>query len=282
MKEFEFWKYHGCGNDFLILEEQNGIDYRELAIKICDRHLGIGADGILLAKYNPLSMRIINSDGSEAAMCGNGIRCFLRFCIEQKHFIQKNYEVMTKAGMMYAKDIIMHPFHVTIDMGIPDFQVERSNLASNVQVIDYPFYMHFHIYMITTMFLGTIHTVIFVSDVHDETWVSVGFKMHQHPFFRSQTNVNFVEVVDSKTIKVRTYEKGVGMTLACGSGACASAYCAFQQGFCDATLKVELPKGILNMSIVDDHVLMSGGAQYIGKGMYMLEEEMSYGCETIN
>lgn len=273
MKTFEFWKYHGYGNDFLLIEAQEATNYGELAKKICDRHFGIGADGLLVIGYEPLEMRIFNCDGSEATMCGNGIRCFIRFCYEIKQMKQKNIEVKTKAGQMHATLKTMDPFVIRIDMGTPNFSVEKNHLASSVPIIDYPFYMHFHIYMITTLFLGTIHTIVFVNDVNDPKWIKIGHSMHQHPFFRHQTNVNFVEVVDRNTMQVRTYEKGVGMTYACGTGASASAYCAYQQGLCENIIDVVLPKGKLCVEIQEDHVLMSGEAEYIGKGTYCFKEE---------
>lgn len=266
MRNIVFWKYHGCGNDFIIIERNEEIDYHDFAYHICDRHFGIGADGLLVFLSNPLGMRIFNRDGSEATMCGNGIRCFVKYIKDIQKIIQEEYDIQTLAGNIHVQTIQQDLMEV--DMGEPDFTMTQTGIAKEDPIINYPFYMHFHIYMITTMFLGTIHTVLFVHDVNDRKWEEVGEHMHKHAFFKQQTNVNFVEIVNEHAIKVRTYEKGVGMTLACGSGACAAVYCAVMFGFCKKQVEVYLPAGLLHMQIQDNHVLMKGPAQYIGKGQY--------------
>lgn len=273
MKNILFWKYQGSGNDFIIIDDINNVDEFELSRIICDRNFGFGGDGLIIYKNNPLTMRIINRDGSEATMCGNGIRCFIRFCVEQKKLIPLVYQVQTKAGNIEGKVINHENFAIQINMGEPSFDQSLTGVLSPSYVQMYSFYMHFHIYIITTLFIGTIHTVLFVSNVDEKRWDKVGYELHKHPFFSKQTNVNFVEVVDNHTIKVRTYEKGVGFTLACGTGACASAYCAFQQGFCLEKIDVLLARDVLTIEIIDNHVLMSGSAQYIGKGIYHYKED---------
>lgn len=273
----EFWKFQGCGNDFLIMEEKDDIDYDILSEHICDRHYGIGADGIILVRQDPLSMRIFNQDGSEATMCGNGIRCFVRFCYEILNMQEREFLIHTKAGSFCGRVLDESASDIEIDMGTPSFTMEHTGLVNELPVINYPFYMHFHVYMITTMFFGTIHTVLFVADADDGKWQHVGRQMHQHPFFRKKTNVNFVEIVNDHAIKVRTYEKGVGMTLACGSGACASAYCAYMLHFCKDQMEVYLKSSMLHIQIKEDRVLMRGPAKYIGKGIYLDKEETANG-----
>lgn len=277
MIEIEFWKYQGCGNDFLIMKEYEDIDYCSLAKKMCERHFGIGADGLLLVKKNPLSMRIINSDGTEATMCGNGIRCFIKFCKEQLLLQEKDYCIKTKAGLMYGKIADNKDSWVQINMGKPSFHHDKTGVKNQIEIRNYSFYMNFHIYIITTLFIGTIHTVIIVSDIDEKRCLKIGHQLHKQPFFTNQTNVNFVEIIDRDTIKVRTYEKGAGLTLACGTGACAAAYCAYQDGLCNSCMKVLLAKGELNIEIAGQSVLMSGPAKYIGKGRYLWEGEND-GC----
>lgn len=274
----EFWKFQGCGNDFLIIEEKDGVNYEKLSKCICDRHYGIGADGMILVRQDPLSMRIFNQDGSEATMCGNGIRCFVCYCRNILNRKEDEFLIHTKAGSFCGKVLDESASDIEIDMGTPSFTMEQTGLLNEIPVINYPFYMHFHVYMITTMFLSTIHTVLFVADADDRKWQHIGRQMHQHPFFTKKTNVNFVEIVNDHAIKVRTYEKGVGMTLACGSGACASAYCAHMLHFCKDQMEVYLKNSLLHIQIKEDHVLMRGPAKYIGKGSCLEREETAYGC----
>ena len=279
----KFSKYHGCGNNFVMVREQELIEYLggitepetkeypAFAQKVCDINTGIGADGLIIVREEPaLEMVFYNMDGSRAPMCGNGIRCFARFCLEEGICEEASYAVKTLAGDMMVEVTSREPFMARIDMGTPIFEPaaiavdsERSDfLGQQLEISDGSRWT------VNSLFMGTVHTVVFVDDYDSFDIEYVGRELCEHPTYTEKTNVNFVRVIDENTVEMKTYERGVGMTLACGTGACATAVVCALQGLCKSSIEVILQLGSLNIELKDDgHVFMEGPSVKIAEGI---------------
>lgn len=267
-----FSKYHGCGNDFIIVREKSGEgwSYDALARAICHRTLGIGADGLIIVRENPLEMVFYNSDGSRAPMCGNGIRCFAKFCYDNEICTDKRYPVETLAGTMGIHVVEWDPFLVEVDMGKPDFDpksckintLEVNYLKKTIQLSDRNI-------EVSSCFMGTIHTVVWFDDLEHVELEKLGAEISNHPVYGEKTNVNMVQVIDDKTLKLMTYERGAGLTYACGTGACASVVIGVLEERCGRSTDVILPYGKLHIvQREDDEVMMTGPAVKIGDGCF--------------
>ena len=224
-------KSHGCGNDFVLLraEDVRGIPLEPLIRAACDRRTGVGADGFILAEQDPLTMRFYNADGSAAPMCGNGIRCFARFCLEEGLVDGDSFPVQTGAGEKRVDIVSREPFLARIAMGKPDYRPEMVGAAPGTDLWDYELDVNGTRVTLCSFFLSTVHTVWFVDDAMDDALLPVAEAIHRHPMFAGKTNVNLVEVVDRATLRMRTWERGVGLTLACGTGACSAVLAAYKK-----------------------------------------------------
>lgn len=266
----ELSKYHGCGNDFIITSD---VLYRDeekkaMVIQYCDRHTGIGADGFMFVHQAPLEMEFYNCDGSRAPMCGNGIRCFAKYVYDEGICDLSEYEVKTLAGMMQIHVTSFQPFEVCVTLGKPTLDPSKIHSDQGREVFQYPMSVMGEIYTIDTLFIGTIHTVLFVPNAFDERLAVLGKRIHDHPLFLEKTNVNFVEVVNEHHIRLQTYERGVGMTLACGTGCCAAVWDAWKHGLVAHDVEVELCKGSLYITIDENEMItMRGSATRIMKGV---------------
>lgn len=263
-----FSKYHGCGNNFIIVRERalstkiRQEDYFDFARGVCDINTGVGADGLIIVREKPaLEMVFFNCDGSRAPMCGNGIRCFAHFCRNEEICSEASYPVKTLAGDMIVTVACETPFRARINMGKPDFSPKAVGVDSNAEnYLDRTLILgDGNSYQINSLFMGTVHTVVFVDSFDWTDIPGLGEEICNHPTFREKTNVNFVRVVNDHTLEMKTYERGVGMTLACGTGACASVVVANIQGLCKKKTGVILPLGTLTIEIQDDNnVYMEG------------------------
>ena len=265
-----FVKMHGLGNDFVFLTDDGGRDkdYTALAQVLCNRHTGVGGDGLIVALPSTIAdvcMRIINADGSEAEMCGNGVRCFAKYVYEQGLTNKTEFTVETLAGIVKPElDVVDGIVEtVTIDMGEPSFErhmipvvgEETRPVKQEELIVDGTSYY------ITSMLMGVPHTMIFVEDLEAVNLRELGPKVEKHSAFPKGTNVNFVEIVDRTCIKVRTWERGAGATLACGTGSCASAVAAYLNGYTESTVDVVLYLGNLTIRYeVNGKVFMTGPA----------------------
>lgn len=270
----KFQKMHGLGNDFILLNEIDPLKYNlnALALRLCDRHQGIGADGIILilpSDKADMKMRIINSDGSEANMCGNGIRCYAKYVYDNHITSAKTFTIETGAGIMIPELIVEDGkvLFVKVNMGVP--VLERSFIpmtGSPGNVLDEPIQLSGKEYRITSMLMGVPHTMVFVDSTNDTDIVAIGKEIEQHPLFPQKTNVNFVEVINDREIKVRTWERGAGSTLACGTGSCASAVASFLNGKTGKEVTVHLSLGDLLIEWIDGTVYMTGTASHVFEG----------------
>lgn len=242
-------KMHGLGNDFCLVEYNPYTDFTKYAVKICNRKTGIGSDGLIVLKYNPLEMIFYNSDGSRAPMSGNGIRCAALYANSIGLVKRGKLSLITGAGIIDIEVTQTEPFMAKVSMGKPIFN--NSMLAVNDELDCFGRVLRIKDHFITTysVFLGSIHTIVFVKDFDDPV-LELKDEISKHPLFTKQTNVNFVRVMDKDTIRVKTYERGVNsFTSACGSGACASAIIAQKLGYTKTNLKVEMELGYLKVEI---------------------------------
>lgn len=266
----KFTKMHGLGNDFIFIENPDNteMDYSSLAIKLCHRQLGIGADGIIAvlpSEVADLRMRIINADGSEANMCGNAIRCYAKYAFERGLVQSKIFRIETFAGIIIPEvmEEMGKVVAVRVNMGVPDIRrTAVPMLGDDLAAINVMLPLGESEINITSILMGVPHTMIFVENVESVDLKSIGPMVEKHPFFPHGTNVNFVEVVNEGRVKVRTWERGAGATLACGTGSCASAVASVLNEYTGRKVTVELQHGELEIEWTEDGtVFMTGPAE---------------------
>ena len=266
----EFTKMHGLGNDFLVFEDDGtGRDWNALTAKLCTRRLSVGGDGIMVVLPSDtadVKMRIINADGSEAEMCGNGIRCFAKYVYERGIVKKEDMTVETLAGIIRPKLIIEHGkvADVCVDMGCPSFDrasipMQGTGDAENVDIEAAGRNVR-----ISSMLMGVPHTMVLVDDIEAVDASVLGPAIERHSIFPRKSNVNFVQVLDSENIRVLTWERGAGLTLACGTGSCASAVETYRKGLTGPKITVHLSVGRLIIEYTGDgRVLMTGPAEEV-------------------
>lgn len=269
-----FYKMQGAGNDFVFIEDfDNKIkDECLLAKKLCDRHFGIGADGLVIVRKSELAharMVIINADGSRANMCGNAIRCFGKYVYEHKIATGDKFSVETGDGIKEIEIILENENvkYVRVYMGNPSYNgcdIPLSNLES---LIEKEIAVDDKKYKMTTLLLGVPHTIIFESD-REYNVIQEGSKIEKLDIFGEGSNVNFVKIVDDTHIRVNTWERGAGATLACGTGCSASVVVAKKLGLVnkDKEIFVKAPGGELIIEVLGQDVYMKGPAEVVFKG----------------
>jgi diaminopimelate epimerase len=277
----QFVKYHGLGNDFILVDNRHSSDpclTPEQAIQWCDRHFGIGADGVIFAlpgqAGTDYTMRIFNSDGSEPEMCGNGIRCLARFIaeLEGKASSTVSYQIHTLAGVMVPK--LQADGQVTVDMGLPRLlasEIPTTLTAPDDKVINQSLEVAGQGWEVTCVSMGNPHCITFVEDVANISLEAIGPQFEHHPAFPQRTNTEFIQVVNPDYLKMRVWERGAGITLACGTGACASLVAAVLTGRSNRRATVELPGGCLDIewSETDQHLYMTGPATRVFVGEWV-------------
>ena len=265
----DFVKMHGLGSDFVFIEDKTGQDkdYTALARAMCNRHTGIGADGLIVivdSRVADVRMRIINSDGSEAEMCGNGIRCFAKYVYDNGIIEKKRFTVETPAGIMEPEITVGADNKaelITINMGRPSFN--RSEIpmeGADGRVLNEDLCVNGANWKITSLLVP--HTVTYVDDVDTVDIEKIGPLFEKHEAFPKHTNINFAQQMDDRTVKVRTWERGAGATLACGTGSCSVAVASFLNGRTGREVDIQLPLGTLHIEYreEDGNVYMTGPA----------------------
>lgn len=271
-------KYHGCGNDFILVTDPEVCAWSEKAQSVfsrcvCDRHTGIGADGCIFVPASPLQMIYFNQDGSRADMCGNGIRC-LAACVLDQNIVPadtRSFEVDTLAGRRQVEVREENGERIfRIAMGKPDYRPEKIGVRAEGPIENYPLKSGRSTIPVNSFYMNTIHTVVFIDEnPFEEGWAQLGEEIGTNPFYPQQTNVNFVEVLDESHLKAATWERGCGMTLACGTGMCAAAVAAHNAGMCGREVDVEMKKGHLQIEIdAQGNVYLNGPAKKIMEGTY--------------
>ncbi|NJL02265.1 MAG: diaminopimelate epimerase [Spirulinaceae cyanobacterium SM2_1_0] len=273
-----FAKYHGLGNDFILIDNRHASEpllTPAEAIAWCDRHFGIGADGVIFAlpgqADHDYTMRIFNSDGSEPEMCGNGIRCLARFLatLAGRDTTEVTYRIHTLAGTITPQ--LRADGQVTVNMGAPRLlaaEIPTTLAAPEAKVIQQPLTVAEQTWAITAVSMGNPHCIIFVPDVEQIPLAEFGPQFEHHPAFPQRTNTEFIQVVRPDYLRMRVWERGAGATLACGTGACAAVVAGAIAGVSAAAATVELPGG--NLEIVWDEtsqqVYMTGPATPVFSG----------------
>ena len=279
----EFSKYQGLGNDFILIDNRHSADpliTPKQAIAMCDRHFGIGADGVIFAlpgkEATEYTMRIYNSDGSEPEMCGNGIRCLAKFIadLEGNSQVNKSYRIHTLAGVIIPK--LESNGEVTVDMGEPQLtaaEIPTTLNSKDGKVVDQPLEVAGSTWSVTAVSMGNPHCITFVENTDEIDLAKIGSEFEHHPVFPQRTNTEFIQIVKPDYIKMRVWERGAGITLACGTGACASVVAGVLNNKCDRSCTVELPGGCLeiNWSVADNRVYMTGPAIEVFRGKANIE-----------
>ena len=257
-----FTKMQGLGNDYLYVYGEVPDDIRELSAKLSDRHFGAGSDGMIYISRSEnadFKMRIFNADGSEAKMCGNGIRCVGKYVYDKGYTDKKSLAIETLSGI---KTLELHLLggrvkDVTVDMGYCTVE-EDMKLQADVDHI-----------ICTPVNVGNPHAVIFTENAESVPLKELGPKIEKHEAFPDGVNVEFVCVLAGNRLRMRVWERGSGITMACGTGACASAAAAVKKGYCrfDEPVTVVLDGGELEVTVErDGHIRMSGPAEFVYEG----------------
>lgn len=273
-----FAKMHGIGNDFVMLDGIREIftdaQLHSLAVSMCDRRFGVGSDGIILACPGtavPLRMRMFNPDGSEGEMCGNGVRCLARYLVDEGHATGPRIEVETGAGILILN--LQEDGQVTVDMG--KARLTRGEVGmtgpQDKQFVSQPINIGEVELPGTAVSMGNPHIVFIVDDVDAVPLEKWGPLFEKHELFPKRTNVHFVQVLSRTHIKQRTWERGAGVTLACGTGACSCAVSSVLNGKTDRNVQVSLPGGDLRIEYKEDGtVFMTGPAETVFRGDWLL------------
>jgi diaminopimelate epimerase len=274
----KFTKMHGLGNDFVLFDAtQQPLSLTpEQARFIADRHFGIGCDQILLAEPPPsmdvnFRYRILNADGSESAQCGNGARCFLHFVRGLGLTDKKILRVRTLEDTLELQ--LQPDGQVRVNMGVPDFEPTHVPIAAETRAETYRLMLdEGHEVEFAAVSMGNPHAVLRVDDVETAPVTTLGPLLERHPFFPERVNVGFLQVLDRRRGSLRVFERGVGETLACGSGACAAVAAGRLQGWFDDAVEMTLPGGTLRLEWAGQNegkgqsVYMTGPAQKVYEG----------------
>lgn len=279
MVEIKITKMQGCGNDFVILEYneflKSNMDMADFAKKVCDRNFGIGADGMIIPKTDEkdadIAWYFYNSDGTTAQMCGNGMRCFAKYVYDKKLISKKSFSVKTLAGVI--KPELQEDGLVRVNMGKPILQAEKipykSNGKDEITALDKTF-------KITPVSMGNPHCVIFVDENPLDYAQKYGAICEKHEFFPEKTNTEFVKVLSNNEIEMRVFERGCGITLACGTGACASVVACVLNNLTERKVKVNLQGGVVfvewqgDKANPNEDIFLIGPAEYVFDANYHL------------
>ncbi|WP_028308555.1 diaminopimelate epimerase [Desulfitibacter alkalitolerans] len=275
----EFIKMHGLGNDFVIINSLTNTtpitDYVQLAVRVCNRNFGVGADGLVVLLPSDkahVTMRIFNPDGSEAEMCGNATRCVARYLYEKEIVKEQLITISTLAGLIITEVIVdgLTVKNIKVNMGSPRLKPEEipTTLSGNPEVINQSIEINGQHFAVTCVSMGNPHCIIYVEDLVEVPLEKWGPLVEKASVFPAYTNVEFVQVINKSTVKVKVWERGAGATLACGTGACAVAVAGVLNGKNNRDVEVILPGGSLHIkwSKQDNMVYMTGAAEYVFEG----------------
>lgn len=279
-----FFKMQGLGNDYVYIDCINGkepIDIKNLTNRLSNRHFGVGSDGLILlckSKVADLKMRMFNSDGSEAQMCGNGIRCVAKLAYELGLICEEITTIETLSGIKTLKLNIVNGKvkTVEVDMGAPILEATKIPVSSSAKIEDKKVKAEVKVKNkkteLTCVSMGNPHAVTFVNDIKNFKVAEYGPILENADIFPEKANIEFVEVVDKNNIKMRVWERGSGETLACGTGACSSVVASSLNGYTDRKVNVQLLGGNLEIEWKpNNHVHMTGPAVTVFKGEWIDE-----------
>ncbi len=278
-----FVKMHGLGNDYIYVNaiEEKLENPSEVSKKISDRHFGVGSDGLIIIDKSDVAdfkMSMWNSDGSEGFMCGNGIRCVAKYVYEKGLTDKTFITIETGSGIkkLWLTAANGRVSSVQVDMGEPDFRPENIPTTLNKRQLKHRRIRTSHgIFYLTVLSMGNPHAVTFVKDVEAIDIDSVGEELSNHEIFPDRCNIEFVEILSDKTIKMRVFERGARETLACGTGACASVVASVLNEHTKCEVDVLLRGGTLHVEWcqADKHVYMTGPAEFVCEGIWPFPEQ---------
>lgn len=272
----KFTKMHGIGNDYVYVNcfQEQVADPGRTAVFVSDRHFGIGSDGLILIKPSKTAdfmMDMYNADGSQGAMCGNGIRCVAKYVYDYGLTDQTDISIETKSGIKYLHLTIEQGkvAFVKVDMGAPILEpAEIPVISQKDRVVDEPVTVDGKTYYMTAVSMGNPHTVVYMEDVQGMKIEEIGPGFENHPCFPDRVNTEFVRIIDRHTVEMRVWERGSGETLACGTGACAVAVASILNGYTEDEVTVKLLGGDLKIEWdrKADRVYMTGPATVVFDG----------------
>jgi diaminopimelate epimerase len=278
----DFVKMHGLGNDFIIVEADSWKEADWLQAHspfLCDRHFGIGADGLVaigLDQEMDIFMRIFNPDGSEPEMCGNAIRCVARYAYEKGWVSHKNISVRTMAGARYPQieTAAGKVISVCVDMGQPVLERKLIPMQGEGPAVKTKLSSETSEFEITAVSMGNPHCIHFVEDIEQVPVAAWGGMIETHSLFPAKTNVEFVQILARDEMIMRVWERGAGITMACGTGACATLVAAVLNDASDRRATIHLLGGDLHIEWKEenDHVYMTGPAEYVFNGNIELKK----------
>ena len=281
----KFTKMHGAGNDYVYVNGYvESLDWPVISEKISNRHKGIGADGLIVAaasKIADLKMRMFNADGSEGEMCGNGIRCLVAFAMSEG-LVDSNANVIsveTGAGVLDVRPTFGNSGMngATVDMGEPILRpsvIPVDLTDESFPVVDYPLEVNGREFLMTFVSMGNPHAVTFIEeDVSNFPLEDIGPVVENHKMFPNKVNFEVVNVVSETHLKVRVWERGSGITMACGTGACAVVVAAHMKGLVGDQVNIELPGGMLGINWSGKgSILMEGPVEEVYRGQWLPQE----------
>lgn len=277
----EFTKMHGAGNDYVYVNCLDTVldNPSEVAVRVSDRHFGIGSDGLILIKPSDKAdfyMEMYNADGSQGKMCGNGIRCVGKYVYDNGLTDKTELSVETLSGIKYLTLNVVDGKvdTVRVNMGEPILKPELIPVNIDADIVkDYPVNIGGEEYRITCVSMGNPHCVTYVDDVDNLPIEKIGPLFENNPLFPERVNTEFVKVIDRGTLQMRVWERGSGETLACGTGTCATAVATILNGLCDETVRVKLLGGELKITWDRTHniIYMEGPARTVFTGTMDLD-----------
>ena len=272
-----FTKMHGCGNDYIYFNcfTQSIENPEELSIRLSDRRFGIGGDGIILvcpSEVADAKMRMFNLDGSEGKMCGNGVRCVGKFLYDYNMVDRDEVKIETLSGIknLRAYRTNGEVTSLRVDMGQAELSSEKIPVNIKMdRVINTPVIIGGNEYKITCVSMGNPHCVVFCDEVEGLDLEKIGPEFENNAIFPERVNTEFVKIIDKNTLQMRVWERGSGETWACGTGACAVAVAAVENGYCskNVNITVKLKGGDLVIKYTDESVYMTGGATKVFEGV---------------
>jgi diaminopimelate epimerase len=275
--QLEFTKMHGTGNDFVVIDlvtQHYKLRSRDIR-KLADRHFGVGCDQVLVVEppQNPqvdFRYRIYNADGGEVEQCGNGARCFARFVREKKLTAKKVISVETAGGVITLRALPNHD--VEVNMGVPEFEPEKIPFHAPRRAASYSLQVDGRVLEIGAVSMGNPHAVLRVDSARDADVETLGPLIEAHPDFPRRVNAGFMQVVSEREIELRVYERGVGETLACGTGACAAVAYGISRGWLRDSVTVALPGGKLSITWAGEGqpVMMTGPTATVFDGTIII------------
>ncbi|PJI46830.1 MAG: diaminopimelate epimerase [Pseudomonas sp.] len=272
-----FTKMHGLGNDFMVLDlvSQHAHVQPRHVKQWGDRNFGVGFDQLLIVEPPgtpdaDFRYRIFNCDGTEVEQCGNGARCFARFVVDKRLTAKKTIRVETKGGMIELT--IANDGQVTVDMGAPRLAPDQVPFQANAEALSYTLEVEGQAVELAAISMGNPHGVLRVDDVDSAPVRTLGPKLEVHERFPQKANIGFLQVVNPNQARLRVWERGVGETLACGTGACAAAVAGIRQGWLHSPVQIDLPGGRLSIEWAGpgQPVMMTGPAVRVFEGQVRL------------